>query len=327
MGLEATACRSPSSRACRPQAESPVCRHAIPDSVPRVGLASAGLPVAFATAGLLEVGGGLVLESWALLAEGMRQCLLGVGVIALQWAKRLSARKPTERLSFGFGRAMVLVKLLMAVISVVLSTTLIIACLLHETAKLDPPGSALLVFALFALGVGLQGPEPTLLRRAAGRLVNASLSGPAISLVAAAGMFAWWGTGWWPADRIAALLVLLAIAYGSSKAMWLPLCELMSACPQEVDMQRMEHRILAQPGVTCLHDLHVWSICGEQRWLSAHVGIACIQDWPPLQRGLQRVLRDEFGIGHSTLQPEPPEYRVLAALRSRAGSPLDDHAH
>ncbi len=325
--MEATCCHAHSRIDVCQSGECPVSRRATRVAAPHAALTSPGWPVAFATAGLFEVGGALLLESWVLLAEGMRQSLLGMGAIAMHFAKRLSARGPTERLSFGFGRAKVLVRLLMAVTGVGLSVALLILCLLHDPTNLEPSGFALPVLALFALAMGLQAREPARPGHAAGRLLPAFLSGPAIGALAAAGSLAWWGSAWWPADRIAAVLVLLAVGYGSAKAMWSPLCELMSACPQEVDMLRLERRVLTLHGVTCLHDLHVWSICGEQRWLSAHIGIGCSRQWPALQRELQHLLRHEFGIGHATLQPEPPEYRALATTRSRADIPLDDHSH
>jgi cobalt-zinc-cadmium efflux system protein len=60
--------------------------------------------------------------------------------------------------------------------------------------------------------------------------------------------------------------------------------------------------IAAAPGVVEVHDLHVWTITSGFPALSAHVLVRPGEDCHGRRRELERLLHDEFGIEHTTLQ-------------------------
>ncbi len=88
---------------------------------------------------------------------------------------------------------------------------------------------------------------------------------------------------------------------------------LMENAPRELDLDQMRADMLAVPGVTALHDMHVWTITSGLVAMSSHVTVT--QD--PFRGGcgsqvldeLQALLRDKYGVEHSTLQLEPPEHQ------------------
>jgi cobalt-zinc-cadmium efflux system protein len=51
-----------------------------------------------------------------------------------------------------------------------------------------------------------------------------------------------------------------------------------------------------------VHDLHVWTITSGFTALSAHVLVRPGEDCHGLRRELERMLHDELGIEHTTLQ-------------------------
>ena len=53
-----------------------------------------------------------------------------------------------------------------------------------------------------------------------------------------------------------------------------------------------------------VHDLHVWSLSSNLPLLSAHVEVADGADADATCRALSALLRERFGIGHTTLQME-----------------------
>ncbi len=60
--------------------------------------------------------------------------------------------------------------------------------------------------------------------------------------------------------------------------------------------------VASAPGVVEVHDLHVWTITSGFPALSAHVLVRPGEDCHGRRRELEQLLRDEFGIEHTTLQ-------------------------
>ena len=70
----------------------------------------------------------------------------------------------------------------------------------------------------------------------------------------------------------------------------------------------------ALPGVTGVHDLHVWRIGGGRVALSAHLIIHHHDSWPALLARLNHLLKTRYGIEHTTLQPvwfAPPSGHII----------------
>ena len=69
------------------------------------------------------------------------------------------------------------------------------------------------------------------------------------------------------------------------------------------------------PGVTSVHDLHVWRITSGFDALAAHVLVGRGEDCHGLRREIERVLGTQFGIGHTTLQVDHDASEALIELQ------------
>jgi cobalt-zinc-cadmium efflux system protein len=111
-------------------------------------------------------------------------------------------------------------------------------------------------------------------------------------------------TGFDRADAIAALLVAALMAraawglLGSSGRMFL------EAAPREIDPEEVGRALASYPGVAEVHDLHVWELTSGFPSLSAHVVVGRGDDCHDVRAQLEDLLRERFGIDHSTLQVE-----------------------
>ena len=81
---------------------------------------------------------------------------------------------------------------------------------------------------------------------------------------------------------------------------------LMEATPADVNVAQLVRDIIRLPAITDVHDLHIWSIAGGMRALSAHVQV---DDRPlsacdPLLGQINRLLQDRYKITHTTIQFE-----------------------
>jgi cobalt-zinc-cadmium efflux system protein len=77
---------------------------------------------------------------------------------------------------------------------------------------------------------------------------------------------------------------------------------LLEAAPAGMDVDAIGRSLAAHPRVTNVHDLHVWQIGSGFPALSAHVLVAPRDDCHAVRGELERLLRAEFDIDHTTLQ-------------------------
>jgi len=128
-------------------------------------------------------------------------------------------------------------------------------------------------------------------------------------------------TGFERADPIASL----AVAASMLATAW-PLLRrsgrvLLEAAPEGVSPDEVGATIRAHPGVTDVHDLHVWEISSGFPALSAHVLVGRGEDCHGIRRELETLLHDRFALEHTTLQVEHTSDRLLEIRPLRDGHP------
>jgi cobalt-zinc-cadmium efflux system protein len=106
------------------------------------------------------------------------------------------------------------------------------------------------------------------------------------------------------ADGIAALAVaalMLRSGYGLLRDSGRVLLE---AAPRDLDPDEIGTVLAAQNHVVEVHDLHVWEVTSGFPAISAHVTVRAGCDTQAHRRRLADLLRERFGVTHSTLQVE-----------------------
>jgi cobalt-zinc-cadmium efflux system protein len=81
---------------------------------------------------------------------------------------------------------------------------------------------------------------------------------------------------------------------------------LLEAAPRGIVVADVRRAMDAVIGVEGVHDLHIWTVTSGLTALSAHVETNDIANWETCMISLSRMLREQFGIAHVTLQPEAP---------------------
>jgi len=280
---------------------------------------------------LVEAVGGWWAQSLALMADAGHMLTDSVALFLAWGAARLSQRPPSALMSYGWRRAEVMAALINALLMLGIVAFLVPAAIERFQNPRDVLGGSVMLIAFIGLLINIMvfrilhaADRGALNTRGAMLHVLGDLLGSVAALTAGAVI---WATGWNPIDPLLSMLIASLILFSALRLLRDVVRVLMEAVPAGVDLGAIRARLKAVDGVTAVHDLHVWTLAGDRLLLSAHVGIASSQAWPRLLVELQTALRDEFGIGHATLQPEPPEYQALAACESCDGAPLDDHAH
>ena len=93
---------------------------------------------------------------------------------------------------------------------------------------------------------------------------------------------------------------------------------LMEGTPEGFDPETIERAMRQVPGVASVHDLHVWSIGAGEPAVSAHVVMAPGgHHGDVVARAVCDKLERDFGVSHSTIQPEPAPPGMVQLGRPR----------
>jgi cobalt-zinc-cadmium efflux system protein len=266
--------------------------------------AAALITVAFA---LVEAAGGWWTGSLALLSDAGHMltdsAALALGAVAAWMARR----PPSERHSYGLGRAEVLAALLNAAAMLLIVLGLGYEALARLKAPTPVNGAAAALIALAGLALNLW-----VMRRLAphhhdmnARAARLHVLGDALGSLAAllSGVLIALG-GWNAVDPAASLAICVLIAISAVRLLRESLHALMEGVPHGLSVEAIGAEMASIDGVLSVHDLHVWTLSGSRAALSAHVMVRSLQHWDRTLHELQRRLHEKFGIDHVTLQPE-----------------------
>lgn len=278
----------------------------------------------------VEATAGWWAGSLALMADAGHMVTDSLALLLAWFAASLSQRPPGPRLSYGWRRAEVFAAVINALLMLAVVALLVPAALRRLQSPTEVQGAGVLLVAAVGLVVNLvvlrilHGADRGALNtRGAVLHVLGDLLGSVAALLAGGVILL---TGWMSIDPLLSLLIAALILVSALRLVRDALHVLMEAVPTGIDLDGIRSHLLALPGITAVHDLHVWTLAGDRLLLSAHVGVERIEDWARVLADCQQSLRQHFGISHATLQPEPPEYARLVEDPA-CDTPLDDHAH
>jgi cobalt-zinc-cadmium efflux system protein len=116
-----------------------------------------------------------------------------------------------------------------------------------------------------------------------------------------------WRWGWLIADPLISVAMCLLIIYSSWQLIRESVNILLEGTPSHINIRAVVEAMHEVPGVTNVHDLHVWTISSGMEALSAHVTLEATVSQKMALDTLQERLRAGFNIGHLTIQIELPE--------------------
>ncbi len=280
--------------------------HAVsPDADTRRLTAALALILAFMVA---EVAAGIVASSLALLSDAAHM-LTDAGALALAlFALRLARRPPQGGFTFGLKRAEILSAQLNGLTLLILGILIVIE---GVRRLFDPPEvEGLLVLIVGLVGAAVNLGAAGLLRSAERRSLNVEGAFQHIvtdlfaSLGAALAGAVILTTGFEEADGIASLVVA-ALLFRSSYGLLRDSGRVfMEAAPKDLDPELIGNTLAAEPGVSEVHDLHVWEVTTGMPSISAHVLADPKADCAEVRWRAARLLAERFGVEHSTLQVE-----------------------
>ena len=255
---------------------------------------------------VVEAFSGFWSGSLALLGDAGHMVTDSASLGFAAFAVWLGKRPPSRRHTYGLGRVETLAALLNVVFMIVVIVVLSVAAIHRVLQPTAVNGEAVTAVAIVGLlinvGVAwlLMHGEQTMNTRGALLHVLGDLLGSVAALVAGAVIMF---TGWTPIDPLLSLLISVLVLGSSLRLLREVLRALLEGVPAYLSVDAIGRALAAVPGVSSVHDLHVWTLSSNRIALSAHLLVESFSQWPGVLASARHVLHHQ-GIEHVTLQPE-----------------------
>ena len=254
--------------------------------------------------------GGILAGSLALLADAGHGLTLGVSLGLALLATRSEASAATVERTFGYHRAEILASLANALVLWVIAGWVLLEAYQRLTQGAEVQAG--LMVAIATSGLVAHIVVARMLNRPARehagvvqaqRLAKEGVLA-SVAAVAAGALVLLLGMQFWDA-AFGAVIGIMALV-----STWRLLAHvvhvLLEGTPEHIDIYRLCSRIEDLPGVTLIHDVHVWTLTPGYDALTAHVMVE------PEQRGemeallgrIRTIAYEEFNIRHVTVQLE-----------------------
>jgi cobalt-zinc-cadmium efflux system protein len=267
---------------------------------------------------VVEVVYGYFAHSLALLADAGHN-LSDVAGLLLAWvAVYLGKRKPSVRHTYGLRRSSILAALANAVLLLIA----VGAIAWEAIGRVGHPEAVSGGTVMVVAGIGIVVNTVTALLFMSGRKKDVNIEGAflhmasdaAVSLgVLVAGVIIS-RTGWTWLDPVTSLAIVAVITIGTWGLFKKSVNLAMDAVPERIDPVAVKEFLSSLPGVTSVHDLHIWGMSTTETALTAHVVRPELDDHDAFLASVTKDLHDRFEIEHATLQIEQGTAGVLCRL-------------
>lgn len=282
--------------------------HAAPDLASATGVRTYGIALVINLVFVgIQTAAGFIANSTALLADATHNLGDVLSLALAGVAAWLATKAGSARRTYGFGKAGVLAALANALLLVAASGAIAWeAARRFASPESIEPG---IVMITAAAGIVVNAGSAMLFARGGKNDINARgaflhlMADAAVSAgVIVAGALVWWTGADWidPAASIVVVVVILAGTWGLLRD---SLDLAMDAAPAGIDVSAVRAKLNALPGVTAVHDLHVWAMSPTENALTAHL-VVPEGGGDDFLNAAEKDLHTAFGIRHITLQIE-----------------------
>jgi cobalt-zinc-cadmium efflux system protein len=255
-----------------------------------------------------EVIFGLIGHSLALLADAGHNLSDVLGLLLAWGASAMMKSLPTKRRTYGLRGSSILAALFNAIFLLVSVGAIVWEALRRFKAPAEVAATTIIWVSL----VGIAINTGTALMFRSGRERDLNIRGAFLHMAADAAIsagvvvagFAILWTGWHWIDPVVSLLISAVIIWGTWDLLRESTNLALQAVPRNIEPEAVEGYLKRLPGVSKVHDLHIWAMSTTETALTVHL---VKPDGAIDDKLLARVcddLQEHFQIGHVTIQLE-----------------------
>jgi len=262
---------------------------------------------------IIELVGGILTKSLALLTDAWHMLNHIFALVFALVAAWLALRPISVKRTYGYYRAEILAAFLNGIFLWAIAVFIFYEAL--QRIQQPPEVDRLNMLIIAVLGLVANALTAVTLSRSKDESLN--VRGAFLHVVAdtlgsigaiSAGLIMLF-TSWYQVDPLISMMIGVLIFYSTWKLVRDSLNVLLEGVPHHIDISALERRMVELKGVKEVHDLHVWSITPTKMCcMSGHVVVKKGTNRKRLITTLINVLKEEFGINHTTIQIEDEGY-------------------
>lgn len=261
---------------------------------------------------VVEITGAWAFSSLALLSDAAHMATDSAALAIALLASRIALRMPSDQRSYGDRRIEVLAAAFNALLLLFVAGWILIEAVYRLFAPVEVLSLGMFVIAVAGLGVNLIGMRIL----SVGRDQNLNMKGAYLELWAdavgsvgvIAGAVVIWLTDWRWVDPLVAVAIAVWVVPRSWGLLRAAGRILMQSVPRGFDLASLRTQILATSGVTGVHDLHLWTLAGDDATLTAHIVLQQGAAPATVRAALMQIFSPK--IGQITLQFEESDCRL-----------------
>lgn len=266
---------------------------------------------------VIEAVYGIVSGSMALVADAGHNLFDVLGLLIAWAAAAVASRPASARFTYGYKSGSILAALANAGLLLVAIGAILIETIRRFFEPVQVQGTTVIVVA----GIGVVINAATALLFMRGRHHDLNIRGAYLHMVAdalvsvgvviAGTVILFTGASW--IDPLTSLVIVLAIAWGTWGLLRDSVKMGLNAVPDGIDQDAVRGYLAALPGVSAVHDLHIWPMSTTETAFTAHLVMPGGHPGDSTLHGIAHELEERFGIHHATMQIETGETCTLPA--------------
>jgi len=254
-----------------------------------------------------EVIGGILSGSLSLLGDAAHMLQDTIALILSLGAMIIAERLPTPTKTFGYHRVEIAAAVVNGLLLIGVSALIIREAVDRFSHPQSIDSTTMLAVAVIGLAANLasayflHGSHDLNVRSAFLHVLGDTLSSVAVILAAVWIAF----TGQTFVDPLLGIVIAVVILVSSFSILRDALRILLQFAPKDVVVSDVIAAIESVPGVSGVHNVHLWTLCSNINVLDTHV--YCCEADPEEQEKIKEEIRhrlETFRIGHSTLEFE-----------------------
>ncbi len=267
---------------------------------------------------LVEAGAGLITHSLALLADAGHNLSDVLGLLLAWGAAVLAKRAPSARRTYGLRKGTILASLGNAALLLFAVGAIAWEAVRRFAAPEPIQTGPVMIVAAIGIAINtatalmfMKGGKDDLNVRGAFLHMAADAAVSAGVVLAALAMAL---TGWLWLDPVVSLAIVVVIVLGTWGLLRDSLDMALDATPRGIDPSKVRAWLAARPGVSEVHDLHIWAMSTTETALTAHVVRPLDDSHDQFLHDACAELASRFKIGHVTIQVETSHGAHACAL-------------
>ena len=259
---------------------------------------------------------GLLISSMALISDAVHNLSDIAAMSFTCWAEKMSRRPATEHKTYGWRK----MEFIAAFVNSIVLSVVIAFVFWESVQRLFSPAQVSGTMMLWVAVVAFVGNSAAtlLLQKISARNFNIksawlhSLQDALFSLGVIVGALLMMHFDLYFIDPLISMVICIFIAREIYKIIRHTVNALLDSVPADVDFNAVKRDLLSVSGVAEVNDLHIWQTGTGQKLLSAHlVSDDEAPDHEQIIRAVQKILHEDHGIDHTTIQLLPSSAREM----------------